>query len=68
MARRTKFEKEIDAACQSACSGLSINIMKLGQIFTAAKAAAVAGTDAYSAARAKAIELHNQDNPKDQRQ
>lgn len=71
MARRTKaeiqLEKRIDAACQNACSGLSINIMKLSQISKAAKEAAAVGGDIEGAARSKAVELHNQDNPGDQR-
>jgi hypothetical protein len=71
MARRSKAQIALDnriaAACQNACNGLSINMMKLHQITTAATAAANSGGDVEGAARAKAVELHNQDNPNDQR-
>lgn len=62
MARKTKAQKEleriVDDACQRACNGLSINVMKLGQISTAATNAALNGEDVYAAALAKAKELH----------
>lgn len=63
MPRKTKIEIElerrIDRACQNACSGLSIPILKLSEITNAAKTAAANGGDIEAAARAKAQELHS---------
>jgi len=71
MARRTKaqiaLERRISDACQTATFGLSINIMKLSKITKAAEDAAASGGDVEAAARTKAIELHNEDNPNDKR-
>ncbi len=62
MARRTKaeiqLERRIEAACQNACSGLSINIMRLSEITAAATNAATNGGNVEEAARSKALELH----------
>ena len=65
MARRTKvqiaLENRIAAACQNACNGLSINMMKLHKITTAATRASQLGDDVEAAARKMAVELHNED-------
>lgn len=54
MARRTPIqialEKRINKACQDACLGRSINIMKLSEISDAAKVAAANGGDIEQAA------------------
>lgn len=54
---RAKIDRQVESIVRQHCSGLSIDVMKIGEVFKAAYSAALFGADITSAVVAKYKEL-----------